>query len=71
MILEQNPVQFLYFKPKPVNMEAAREIQGNIESTATELYGLLDIKDRKYHLQTYKKVNKRENNSRGIVVNCS
>eukprot|EP01084_Bolivina_argentea_P298950 515273_1 len=36
-------------------MEAAREIQGNIESTATELYGLLDIKDRKYHLQTYKK----------------
>ncbi len=36
---------------------AGREMQSNIETLATELYGLLDLKDRKYHLQTYKKVN--------------
>ncbi len=43
-----------------MNMEAVEEMQGNIESTAAELHCLLDIKDRKYHLQTYKKVSKKK-----------
>ncbi len=56
VVLETNPVEFLRFNLKPMDMEAVQEMQGSIESTAAQLYGLLDIRDRKYHLQVYKKV---------------